>query len=67
MVPGMVLVDGFVAGTWRAETARRTARLHVDWFARPGAADRHAVVEEGLSLLRLLAPESDPDRTEVVL
>ena len=48
---GHVLVDGFRAGSWKAEVDAETATLHVH-----GVAERPDVVAEGEGLLHLLAP-----------
>jgi hypothetical protein len=51
MVPGMILVDGFVAGTWKLEQGRRTATVRIEPFAPLAETDRSALVEEGDRLL----------------
>jgi hypothetical protein len=58
MVPGMLLVDGFVRGTWRLARTRREVRLRVEPFARLSRRDRDAVAAEGDALLRLVAAEA---------
>jgi hypothetical protein len=65
MVPGVVLLDGFVRGMWRLARHRRAARMQVEPFGRWSRRDRAAVTEEGTALLELLAQEAET--TEVVL
>ncbi|OIJ85115.1 winged helix DNA-binding domain-containing protein [Streptomyces colonosanans] len=66
LIPGTVLVDGFVRGSWRAEKTRRTARLIVTPFAALSPRQRGEVEQEGARLLRFLAVRAD-DRDVVVL
>ncbi|MGI8860173.1 MAG: DNA glycosylase AlkZ-like family protein, partial [Rubrobacteraceae bacterium] len=59
MVPGMVLVDGFVCGTWKIERTRKAAKLAITPFEPLLKRDRDALTEEGERLLRFVAePES---------
>jgi hypothetical protein len=51
-IPGMVLIDGFVAGNWRLDGAA----LDVDLFDRPSARVRSALAEEGARLGGFAAP-----------
>jgi len=54
---GTFLVDGFVAGTWTFVREPTTPRLELlVWHAMP-AQDRHALEQEGMELLGLLAPD----------
>jgi hypothetical protein len=55
IIPGTVLVDGFVAGTWKIVRARRSAVLAVTPFAPLAAADRAEVEAEGARLLAFAA------------
>lgn len=57
-----VLIDGFVAATWRIETKGSHTALTVRPFARIGARDRSDVQEEGERLAAFLAPESTKRR-----
>jgi hypothetical protein len=58
VIMGTVLVDGFVAGAWRASRSGKTAALGVYPFAPlPGAA-RAELAEEGERLLRFLEPDA---------
>jgi hypothetical protein len=50
------LVDGFVAGAWRAESARKSATLVLEPFAPLEPAARAALDAEGERLLRFLEP-----------
>ncbi len=50
-----VLVDGFVRAVWKLTTERKTATLAIEPFTPLSDADRTAVSEEGVRLLRFLA------------
>lgn len=52
------LVDGFVAGTWKAARARKAASLTLTPFGPLTAAARKALTREGESLCRFLEPEA---------
>ena len=52
--PGF-LVDGFVAGTWKLRTVRRSTTLEVKPFARLPAAARRELEDEGRRLLAFAA------------
>ncbi len=56
MVPGTLLVDGFVAGTWRWELSARTALLTVRPWRRLAPADAAAADSEAGALLAEAAP-----------
>jgi hypothetical protein len=57
-VPAVVLVDGFVAGTWKVERKRKTALVTIRLFRPISAGDRQALEEEGLALLRTFETEA---------
>jgi hypothetical protein len=57
IVPGTVLVDGFVRGTWRIARQRDAATLHVELFERVAKSERAALTEEGGRLLAFAAPD----------
>ncbi len=59
LVPATFLVDGFVAGTWKVETKRSTARLVLMPFGRLDARTRVALAEEGENLLRFVEPDAE--------
>jgi hypothetical protein len=59
IVPGTVLVDGFVAGAWRITQARDSATLIVEPFRPLAPADREAVEREGQRLLSFAAADAD--------
>ncbi len=63
----MLLVDGFVAGSWSFIEVREggSARLRVETFDRLSASDRSAVLEEAARLLAFLVGSSGA--VEVVL
>ncbi|MDX6503325.1 MAG: hypothetical protein QOE29_450 [Gaiellaceae bacterium] len=54
---GTLLVDGFVRGTWRLTTRRRTATLAIDPFGRLSKRDQTGIRREGARLLAFAAPE----------
>lgn len=56
-IPGTFLVDGFVAGTWRAERKRDTATLTLSPFA-PLTKDAAALATEGDALLRFIEDDA---------
>jgi hypothetical protein len=51
-----VLVDGFVAGTWRTDRKRDVATLTVEPFAPLAARARREVAAEAEALLRFVEP-----------
>ena len=55
MVQGL-LVDGFVAGTWRIARERNSATLIIDLLGPISKRERAAVVEEGTRLVQFVAP-----------
>jgi hypothetical protein len=59
IVPGMLLVDGFVAGSWRLEHGRNRAELLIEPFERLAPDVRADVVDEGQRLLAFAAPDVD--------
>lgn len=60
IVRGTILVDGFVAGTWRFARAKGTAAVEVTHFAPLSAADRTSLTSEALRLLATTDPEATP-------
>jgi hypothetical protein len=58
VVPGTLLVDGFVAGTWKASRRKAVSRVEVTPFGRLSHGERAAVFEEGEGLARFLEPEA---------
>ena len=65
VIPGTVLVDGFVAGSWTVERGRDVSRLLITGFDPIPRKHRAAVRREGRGLLGLLA--ADAANTEVVV
>ena len=57
-VAATVLVDGFVAGTWRLDRKKDVATLSVEPFAALPARARRELVAEGESLLRFCEPDA---------
>ena len=58
MVPGAVLVDGFLRGTWRINRLRGIATLIIQPYERIRKADRVALADEGAQLLNFVSPAS---------
>jgi len=57
-VLGTFLVDGFVAGTWKASRVRRTAVITVSPFAALPTGQLAEIYEEGGRLARFLEPDA---------
>jgi hypothetical protein len=57
MVPGTVLVDGFVHGTWTIQRGRSTATQRVIPFAPLSRRDQHELTDEGMRLLAFAAAD----------
>ena len=55
-VPPMLLVDGFVAGTWKLEVRPKTATVTVTPFESFSARDREAVEAEAIALAKTFEP-----------
>jgi hypothetical protein len=58
LVPGMFLVDGFVAGIWKIERARKSATLVLKPFEKLSKSNRAQVEEEGQAMLRFAEPDA---------
>ncbi len=59
-VPAVVLVDGFVCGTWKLEHKRKVATLTVRAFRPIAPAEAEALEEEALGLLRTFESDAAP-------
>jgi len=59
IIPGTVLIDGFVSGMWRLSTVRRTTTLTVELWGP--AADRRPVLAQAERLLAFAAPGASHD------
>ena len=55
---GSILVDGFVRGIWKAETAKRTATLRIQLFNGCPVAAQAGISAEGERLLAFLADDA---------
>jgi hypothetical protein len=64
IVRGTVLLDGFVAGTWKIERAKNAATVVLEPFARWSQADRLGVQEEAMRLLAFAA-DGEGERHDV--
>lgn len=56
--PGVITVDGFMAGTWRIDRQRDAATVVVAPFAALSQSDTSALVGEAAALLPLAAPSA---------
>jgi hypothetical protein len=65
VLPGTLLVDGSVVGTWSVERDGASAVLRIRQLNEIDRREHDAIGEEGLGLLRLLA--ADATRTEIVI
>lgn len=59
LVAATVLIDGFVAGTWKLQREKEAATITVTPFKRLGAADRAAIEREAEDCLRVAASGYD--------
>jgi hypothetical protein len=59
--PGIVLVDGFVGGTWKLARERNVATLTIQPFAPLAAANRVALEDEGGRMLAFAAEGQEHD------
>jgi hypothetical protein len=57
LVRATILVDGFVAGTWKIAQERSTATLFIEPFRPLSVQERDALTEEGTRLLNFAAAE----------
>jgi Winged helix DNA-binding domain len=57
-IPATILVDGFVAGTWRVERKRKAATLIISPFARLPRSEAAALAVEGDALLHFLEDDA---------
>jgi hypothetical protein len=55
--PGFLLVDGFVAGTWRLDRRKDRTTLHLEPDRALSAGERDELAGEGLALLRFATPD----------
>jgi hypothetical protein len=58
IIPGTVLVDGFVQGSWKVTRQRRAATLQITPFRRLSQRHRAGLVREGERLLDFAAPDA---------
>jgi hypothetical protein len=58
IVPGTILIDGYVAGTWSIKQAKKSVVLHIDPFDTLSPADRVAIEEEGERLIVFADPKA---------
>jgi hypothetical protein len=58
LVPGTILVDGFVSGTWKCERKKKDATLVIAPFLKLPAGVKRELTEEGERFVRFLEPDS---------
>jgi hypothetical protein len=63
---GALLVDGFVAGTWKIERARESADLLIEQFGRLRKEEQPEVAEEGARLLAFAAAGTARQRVRFI-
>ena len=61
VIPGSVLIDGFVAGMWRLTRSRGAATLTIELFAPVREREREALVAEAERVLAFGAPGAAHD------
>jgi hypothetical protein len=66
LIPGSVLVDGFVCGTWKIIARPATATLQIELFEPVPAPERSALAEEGARLLAFAAADARDHEIEFV-
>jgi hypothetical protein len=59
VIPGSVLIDGFVAGMWRVARGRGAATLTIELFGP--TRQRAGLAEEAERVLSFCAPDASPD------
>lgn len=60
-----VLVDGFVAGIWKAQKTRLAANLRVSLFERQSTAVLEQIEDEGQRLIRFIEDEARDYRVDI--
>jgi hypothetical protein len=66
VMPATILLDGFVAGTWKLERRRGAATLRVAPFAPPSPDDEAALAAEGERLLDFAAADATTREVRIV-
>lgn len=64
--PRGVLVDGYLAATWKITHERDAARLTIEAFGRLGTRDRAELTAEGEQLLAFAAPTADAKNVSIL-
>lgn len=62
IIKGTILIDGFVAGSWRPTLKKKSARVDIEAFSTLTARQREQLEHRALRLLDFAAPDAD-DRT----
>ncbi|MEV5541743.1 winged helix DNA-binding domain-containing protein [Saccharopolyspora shandongensis] len=61
VLPGTILVDGFLHGTWRIDRQKNSATLLVEPYRKLPEGDADAIEAEGRRLLEFAEPDADHD------
>jgi hypothetical protein len=67
LIPGMILVDGVVAGVWRLRRTKTDAAVDMTAYRKISAWDEAAVIAEAGAMLTFAAPDATPDVTFTVI
>jgi hypothetical protein len=59
IIPGTILIDGYVAGTWSIKQVKKSIALHIEPFGALSPADRAEIEEEGERLMLFADPKAD--------
>lgn len=66
-VSSTILVDGFVAGTWKTESKKKTAKLLISPFKPLASEAKAALIEEGKKLLAFIEAEANEYSVEFLV
>ncbi|WP_134684984.1 winged helix DNA-binding domain-containing protein [Brevibacillus migulae] len=58
IVHSVIIIDGFVAGTWKIGRGKDTATLHIEPFQQISKQERKALLDEGARLLQFAAADA---------
>ena len=59
VIPGSVLIDGFVAGMWRLARSREEATVTIEMFGPEWERERDALTAEANRVLAFASPGAD--------
>ncbi|MFE3515095.1 winged helix DNA-binding domain-containing protein [Streptomyces sp. NPDC059166] len=66
VIPGTILVDGFVAGAWRIDQGRASTTVDVQLFTRIGRRERKELTAEGERLLEFASEDGASRELRIV-